>query len=231
MPLVASRVYREVAIPVANGASQSNMVNLENAIAGSYVVPSPFTNTGATNLGRWGVSNNYDDPAGTALIALLSDTTLAAAQTQRHTATVRYPIPADVLKFRSARFDGVAAEAGARVLTLTLLEGYVTWRRVDVTVPSDGSQASEWIPTYGARGGSLLIPSAFTSTSIGWNVGDGGAWESLRLPADTLYAHTVAVDRWIPIPDAVFAFPYFRISTASNEAAARVIRIDLKVVG
>lgn len=230
MPLVNSRTVREVAIPVLNGASQSAMVNLENAIAGSYLVPAAFTNVGATNLGRWGVSNNHDDAVATALITLLPDLTLAAAQTQRHTVSIRYPIPADVLKFRSARFDGVTTEAADRSLLFTLVEGYVTWRRFDIVIANGGTQ-SEAIAVAYARGGSVLIPSAMTGTTLTFEVGDGGTWTALKTVADASVSQTIAVDRWIPIPDGVFNFPYLRLVSGSAEGAARVLRVELKVIG
>jgi hypothetical protein len=230
VPLTASRAYREVAIPIANGASQSPMINLENVIAGSYLTPAAFTNIGATNLGRWGVSNNYDDAVATALTTLLPDLTLAAAQTQRHSTSSRYGLPADVLKFRSARFDGVATEAADRVLLFTLLEGYVTWRRMDAVIANGGTQ-SETIQIAGARGGSVLIPSALTGTAVNFQFGDGGNWSDLKSTADLAPSQVVAVDRWIPIPDTVFNFPYMRVVSGSAEGAARILRVELKYVG
>lgn len=230
MPLILARPQLEVAVAIASGASQSQMLNLEDVVAAGYFVPSAFTNTGAVNLMRFGVSNDHDDPGGTPTIALLPSTAIATAQSQQQSVSTWYPVLPDVLKFRSARFDGVTTEAAGRTLNMILIKGYVRWKRKDYSI-ANAAQNSDVIATEGAKCGSFFVPAAFTGTTVTFLVGDGGTMTALATTADVAISQGVAVSRWIPIPDGVFAFSHYQIRSGSAEGAARVLRVEHKYVG
>lgn len=221
---------------IANGASQSELLDVRQWVRATYFVPSAFTNTGAINLGRWGVSNIFPEPSGTDIIALLPSTAIATAQTQRHTVSTWYPLLPDVFKFKAARFDGVTTEAAERTLVVVYFEDpSILWQTFHYGI-ANGQTVSDTIDLdaggHGhAVGGSFLIPAAFTGTAITYQVsGDGSNFTVLNDTADADISQGAAVDRWVPLPDGVFAHRYLKLVSGSAEGAARVIRVDLKYV-
>lgn len=231
MPLAAVRTIREVAITIINGNNESPFLNVENVIAASYLVPAAFTNVGPTNLARYRVSNDLDDaPPGAYSNPVLPSLVLATPQSQQQSLSTRYAVLPDALKFRSIKFDLTALEVADRVVLFTLTEGYVTWKRLDIGIAAAGT-ASEPIALAGARGGSFVIGGAFTGTAITFEVGDGGTWTALKTTADAAVSQGIATNRHFPIPTEAFSFPYLRLVSGTAEAAARILRVDLKYVG
>jgi len=230
MTLYGLVVPKRRVITVPSGSAVSPWVDVSRCAFGCYKVPAAYTNTGGTNLQRYDVSNDYGDPSGTPVTGPLPVLANTAA-TQQQTISGFYPLPADVFKFRWFRFNGVATEAAARDLQVTLSEAYLAWKRVVVEVAAAG-QNSGGVVTGGLIGGSVTLP-AMTSTGITFGVSDdGGSWAPLKTTADATISQTIAAGTvtLIPLPELIRSFRYFRIQTASAEAALRQIVLDLKYV-
>lgn len=222
-----SRGQRNYTATIAQNAAQSEVIDIEDAVAGGYVLPAAFTNTGATNLLRFGVTNGHQQN-GTPLIALLPSTTIATAQTQRGTVTLNYPLPPDVFKFRQFRFDGTANEAVAASIACTFKLAPVRW---DTRVATIGAAASnsDNINIAQAIGGSVQIPAVFTGTTVTFQVSlTGVSWSAVPTTADAAIAQGVAADRHVPIPDGAFGFPWLRITSNASEGALRYLTVTLK---
>jgi hypothetical protein len=222
------RKFRTANFVIANGASQSNVIPIDDALSGCIFIPSAFTNVGGTNLLRFGVSNNFG-LGGTALITLLPTTTLATAQSQQAAVSTAYNLPPDVFKFRYLRLDGVTNEGGARAVACLLkVDTGVGWDLVYAAI-ANGAAVSQTIDISRHRGGSVLVPAAITSSAMGFSIStDGNTFTALKTTADAAISQGIAVDRHVPIPDGAFGFPWLRLTTGSNEGAARQLLVSLK---
>lgn len=96
------------------------------------------------------------------------------------------------------------------------------------TIPS-GEATSGAIPTGGRVILGLVMPAAFTGASITFTVShDGTTYQALYDESNTQVSVTVAASRSYQLPDALAAWPYFKIVSASNEGAARTLYVVMK---
>jgi hypothetical protein len=223
-----SRSQRNYTATIALGQSQSEVIDIEDAVSGGYVLPAVFTNTGATNLLRFGVSNSLQAPGGTALVALLPSTAIATAQSQRGTISTHYALPPDLFKFRGFRFDGVTTELQASLIKCAFKTAPTRWDTQVATIAA-GQTVSNAVNIAQAIGGSVLVPAAFTGPTLAFQVSlDGGTYTALPTSADAAISQGVAVDRHIPIPDGAFGFAWLKLVSGASETPARYLTVTLK---
>ena len=75
----------------------------------------------------------------------------------------------------------------------------------------------------------VVIPSAFTGTSIGFTVSaDGTTFQTLYDNTGTIVALTVAASRSLDLPTALAGWHSFKIVSNGAEGAARTIVVTLK---
>lgn len=94
---------------------------------------------------------------------------------------------------------------------------------------ANGQTTSGAIDARGLSQIGLVMPSAFTGTTISFNVSaDGATYQALYDATNTLVSVTVAASRSYALPSTLLAWPYFKIVSGSAEAAARTLTITGK---
>lgn len=96
------------------------------------------------------------------------------------------------------------------------------------TISSSGTTSSA-IATGGRVIFGLVMPGVFTGTSITFTVShDGTTYQALYDETNTQVSMTVAASRSYALPDALAAWPYFKIVSGSSEGAARTLYVQMK---
>ena len=217
-------------ITVPNGSDVSPWIDISKCAFGCYRIPAAYTNVGGTNLQQFDVSNDYGRASGTPVTGILPVLANTAYGQQQSVSSV-YPLPAALFNFRWFRFNGVAVEAAARTIEVTLAEAYLAWKRIVVNIAAAG-QNSGGVTTGGMIGGSITLPT-MTSTALTFGVSDdGGNWTTLKTAADVNVSQTITAGAagLYPLPADIRAFRYFRLQAGSAEAALRNIVLDLNYV-
>lgn len=93
-----------------------------------------------------------------------------------------------------------------------------------------GTTTSGVIDAHQFGQGGFAIPAAFTGASVSFLVADipAGGYQPLYGPSNALVSQNVTPGCSYSFPAAVFSWPYVKIVSASNEAAARTITFTLK---
>lgn len=108
-----------------------------------------------------------------------------------------------------------------------------TIRRADsvtlVDIANNGTTSAA-IDFRNYAGGAVAIPSAITSTTLTFTVSNSatGTFTALYDGTNTQSSITIAASRAYPLPDELFAWPYFKFVLGSAEGAARVLTFVAK---
>lgn len=101
---------------------------------------------------------------------------------------------------------------------------------LDVTIPINTALSSAF-KTAGYRQGSIQIPAAWTSASFTCQVCNEDTptnWTDLQDDAGSAVAAVPSTtNESCPLPSRAFQYRWARLKTASNEAAARTVRVVL----
>jgi hypothetical protein len=98
---------------------------------------------------------------------------------------------------------------------------------VTLTIASSATTSGTYT-AIGWAGFGLVMPSAFTGTSVSFLVSaDNATFQPLYDSTSTLVSLSVAVSQSYDLPSALFSWPYWQIKSASSEGGSR----SLVVVG
>lgn len=97
-------------------------------------------------------------------------------------------------------------------------------------VIANGQTTSGAVDHRGYSAGGFSIPSAFTGASVSFLACDtiDGTYQALYTTANALVSIPVAASRSYPLPAELDGWAFFKIVSASSEAADRTIRLTLK---
>jgi hypothetical protein len=104
------------------------------------------------------------------------------------------------------------------------------WKRdATITIPNAGTVSSIFDARNYAMFG-LIVPAAFTSTSISFQVGDSedATFQDLYDNTGTHVTLTVAQGKSYDMPTALAPWPFFKIIAGTAEGAARTITVVSK---
>ena len=104
------------------------------------------------------------------------------------------------------------------------------WKRDNTITIANGGTVSTIFDARSYAMFGVIIPAAFTSTSIGFKVGDSEAatFQDLYDSTGTKVSVTVAPGNSYDLPTALASWPFFKIVSGSAEGAARTLTVVAK---
>jgi hypothetical protein len=101
--------------------------------------------------------------------------------------------------------------------------------KVQSVIIANGATASAAVSAGSYAMFGLVIPAAFTGTTVGFQVSaDGTTYQTLYDEFNVAVSVTVAVSRSYNLPSALAAFSSFKVVSGSAEGAARTLKVTCK---
>jgi hypothetical protein len=218
--LMAPTKPASVGSTIASGATVGPVVDISRWRAGAFRVPTGATTTSFT----FNVSNT-----GGTFYPLRNAAGTAIAQTVA--ANKWFSIPTPAFDYKYLQFVPNAAPGSALALTLSGVEGPVTWTEVHAPV-AVGAAPTIAVDTQGASAGSFLVPTGWTGATVTFERGGGpGDLSAVVDAANANITQAVAADRLLSIPSYAFGASHLRIVAVSNQAGGNVVPVWLKQEG